>query len=126
MPRLSRIATLSAGIALSCLAALPALAQKTVITGGFDVGPGGFPGNFNPMAASAGFTWLSTYFEPLVVYDAKLERIAPALATSWQIAPDKLAYTFKLAPGAKWHDGRAFTAADVKFTLALEIGRAHV
>ena len=119
MPRLSSIATLSAGIALSCLAALPALAQKTVITGGFDVGPGGFPGNFNPMAASAGFTWLSTYFEPLVVYDAKLERIAPALATSWQIAPDKLAYTFKLAPGAKWHDGRAFTAADVKFTLAL-------
>lgn len=119
MSRLSRIAMLSAGVALSCLAALPALAQKTVITGGFDVGPGGFPGNFNPMAASAGFTWLSTYFEPLIVYDAKLERIAPALATSWQVAPDKLAYTFRLAPDAKWHDGQAFTSSDVKFTLGL-------
>ncbi|TJW22576.1 MAG: peptide ABC transporter substrate-binding protein, partial [Mesorhizobium sp.] len=30
------------------------------ITGGFDVGPGGFPKNFNPLAATGGFTWLST------------------------------------------------------------------
>ena len=97
----------------------PAFAQKSVISGGFDVGPGGFPGNFNPMAASAGFTWLSIYFEPLVVYDAKLEKLAPALATSWQVSPDKLTYTFKLAPDAKWHDGKPFTSADVKFTIGL-------
>ena len=102
-----------------CVTMTPAFAQKSVITGGFDVGPGGFPGNFNPMAASAGFTWLSIYFEPLVVYDAKLEKLAPALATSWQVSPDKLTYTFKLAPDAKWHDGKPFTSADVKFTIGL-------
>ncbi len=95
--RTSHISPWSLGTALACLALAPAFAQKSVISGGFDVGPGGFPGNFNPMAASAGFTWLSTYFEPLVVYDAKLEKLAPALATSWQVSPDKLTYTFKLA-----------------------------
>lgn len=119
-PHASRRMALAAGIALTALAAAaPASAQRTVISGGFDVGPGGFQGNFNPLAASAGFTWLTTYLEPLVVYDAKLERVAGALATSWQVSADKLAYTFKLAPGAKWHDGKPFTSADVKFTLAL-------
>lgn len=114
----TRIMALALGTALG-FAAVPAMAQKSVITGGFDVGPGGFQGNFNPLAASAGFTWLTTYFEPLVVYDAKLERVAPALATSWQVSADKKTYTFKLAPDAKWHDGKPFTSADVKFTLGL-------
>jgi hypothetical protein len=59
------------------LGATSALAQRTVITGGFDVGPGGFQGNFNPLAARAGFTSLTTCFEPLVVHDAKLEKLAP-------------------------------------------------
>ena len=116
----TRLLALALGTALASLAAAPTFAQtKTVISGGFDVGPGGFQGNFNPMSASAGFTWLSTYYEPLIVYDAKLEKIAPALATSWQVSPDKLTYTFKLAADAKWHDGKPFTSADVKFTLGL-------
>jgi peptide/nickel transport system substrate-binding protein len=39
----------------------PAFAQDVkTITGGFDVGPGGFPKNFNPLAATGGFTWLNT------------------------------------------------------------------
>ncbi|MBM3521782.1 MAG: ABC transporter substrate-binding protein [Alphaproteobacteria bacterium] len=117
----TRRTALAAGVALAALlaAAPPAAAQRNVIAGGFDVGPGGFQGNFNPLAASAGFTWLTTYYEPLIVYDAKLERTAPALAASWTVSADKLTYTFKLAPGAKWHDGRPFTSADVKFTMGL-------
>jgi len=55
---------------------LPARTQEAgAISGGFDVGPGGFQGNFNPLAATGGFTWLSLYFEPLVTYDDKLEKI---------------------------------------------------
>ncbi|MGO4665357.1 ABC transporter substrate-binding protein [Bosea sp. 2RAB26] len=96
----------------------PAIAQMKTITGGFDVGPGGLQGNFNPMTAPAGYTWLSTYFEPLVTYDAGLTKLVPALATSWEISDDKLSYTFKLAQET-WHDGQAFTAEDVKFTIAL-------
>ena len=52
-----------------------AIAQEKTITGGFDVGPGGFQGNFNPLTATAGFTWLTTYYEPLVIYDAGLTKI---------------------------------------------------
>lgn len=106
---------LMAGVSLATLAT-PVAAQST-ITGGFDVGPGGLQGVFNPLSATAGFTWYSLYFEPLVINDAKLEKIVGALATSYTVSEDKLTYTFKLAD-AKWHDGKPFTAADVKFTFA--------
>ena len=60
----------------TALTPAPVLAQGAkTITGGFDVGPGGLPGNFNPLAATAGFTWLSTYFEPLVIYNADLTKL---------------------------------------------------
>jgi len=42
---------------------------------------------------------------------------APDLAESWTVAPDGLAYTFKLRSGVKFHDGAPFSAADVKFTM---------
>jgi peptide/nickel transport system substrate-binding protein len=38
------------------------------------------------------------------------------LAESWDISPDELTLTFHLRKGAKWHDGREVTAADVDFT----------
>ena len=41
----------------------------------------------------------------------------PELADSWTIADDGKTYTFKLHPGVKWHDGKPFTSADVKFTF---------
>lgn len=46
-------------------------------------------------------------------YTLKLE---PCLATSYEIAPDQLTYTFHLRHGVKWQDGEPFTAADVKYT----------
>ncbi|WP_163272144.1 ABC transporter substrate-binding protein [Chelativorans alearense] len=94
-----------------------AQSEKT-ITGGFDVGPGGYPGNFHPHQATAGFTWLSTYYEPLVIYNPDLSEIVGALAADVSISEDSLQYTFKLAD-AKWHDGEPFTSADVKFSLEL-------
>lgn len=95
-----------------------AVAQTRTITGAFDVGPGGLQGNFNPLAATSGFTWLATYFEPLVIYDEKLERVIGALARSYEAAADQKSYTFRLVD-TKWHDGQPFAAKDVKFTIAL-------
>jgi peptide/nickel transport system substrate-binding protein len=46
-------------------------------------------------------------------YTLKLE---PCLATSYEVSPDQLTYTFHLRHGVKWHDGQPLTAADVKFT----------
>jgi peptide/nickel transport system substrate-binding protein len=43
----------------------------------------------------------------------------PDLAESWDISNDGLTYTFHLRADAKWHDGVAFTANDVAFTMGL-------
>jgi len=47
------------------------------------------------------------------------QTIAPELATSWAWSDDHLKLTFKLREGVTWHDGKPFTAADVKCTFAL-------
>jgi peptide/nickel transport system substrate-binding protein len=54
-------------------------------------------------------------FDSLVSHDAKMN-IVPDLAASWE-TPDPLTYVFHLRRGVKFHDGRAFTSADVKFTF---------
>jgi len=41
----------------------------------------------------------------------------PGIADSWEIAADGCTYTFHLNPNVTWHDGTAFTADDVVFTL---------
>ena len=102
---------------------LPAFAQDKTITGGFDVGPGGFPKNFNPLAATAGFMWLKTYFEPLVIYNADLSALEGALAKSFTVSDDQKTYTFALV-SESWLDGKPFTSADVKFTLDLARNKA--
>jgi ABC-type transport system substrate-binding protein/ABC-type dipeptide/oligopeptide/nickel transport system permease component len=43
--------------------------------------------------------------------------VAPALAESWEISPDGLTYVFHLRRGVTFHDGSAFDASDVKFSL---------
>lgn len=42
--------------------------------------------------------------------------VKPRLARSWQVSADGLTYSFELV-SAKWHDGKPFTSADVKFSL---------
>jgi peptide/nickel transport system substrate-binding protein len=43
--------------------------------------------------------------------------MAPALAESWTVSKDGLAYEFALRKGVKFHNGDAVTAEDVKFSL---------
>src|SRR5438045_2347259 len=60
-------------------------------------------------------------FNNLVMYrqdvpQASLQSIVPDLATGWSWSEDGRELTFPLRPGVKWHDGKPFTAADVKCT----------
>lgn len=41
----------------------------------------------------------------------------PDLAEKWSVSPDGKRLTFSLVRNAKWHDGKPFTSADVKFTF---------
>jgi len=43
--------------------------------------------------------------------------VLPALAESWEPAPDGLSWLFHLRDGVKWHDGTPFTAEDVVFSI---------
>ena len=66
-------------------------------------------------------------FNNLVFYDQhiaqnSLNTIRPELADSWSWSEDGNRLTFKLHPGVKWHDGKPFTAADVKCTWDLLSG----
>lgn len=61
-----------------------------------------------------GLVWLDPQ------YNAK-----PSLATAWTVSPDGKTYRFTLRPGVKWHDGKDFTSADVKFTLMEVVGKLH-
>lgn len=54
-------------------------------------------------------------FSSLVAHDAQMN-ITPDLAESWD-QPNPLTYIFHLRRGVKFHDGRPFTSADVKFTF---------
>ncbi|MEA2583195.1 MAG: peptide/nickel transport system substrate-binding protein, partial [Thermomicrobiales bacterium] len=49
--------------------ASPEAAGGGTLIGGFDVGPGGCPECFNPLQATAGFTWLEKYYSKLMLYD---------------------------------------------------------
>jgi peptide/nickel transport system substrate-binding protein len=45
-------------------------------------------------------------------------RLEPSLATRWEVADDKLTWTFHLRKGVQWHEGYGeVTAEDVKFSL---------
>lgn len=41
----------------------------------------------------------------------------PRLATDWTVSDDGLTYTFNLRQGVTFHNGRAFVADDVKYTI---------
>jgi peptide/nickel transport system substrate-binding protein len=49
----------------------------------------------------------------------------PDLAESWDASADGLTYTFKLRKNVRWHDGKPFTAADVKFTYQDVLAKLH-
>jgi peptide/nickel transport system substrate-binding protein len=64
----------------------------------------------------------------LVMYDQTkaqntLAAIVPDLAESWSWSRDGKHLSFKLRSGVKWHDGKPFTAGDVKCTIDLLLGK---
>src|SRR5260370_24257297 len=67
-------------------------------------------------------------FNNLVMFDqhvpqASLQSIVPGLATEWSWDPSKTELRFRLHDGVKWHDGKPFTANDVKCTWDTLLGK---
>src|SRR5690242_10832780 len=73
--------------------------------------------------ANNGLAIVLNAYEGLVQYKNNVDtvQIAPRLATSWKVSPDKRVYTFNLRKGVKFHDGTKFTSAAVKASFARRI-----
>jgi peptide/nickel transport system substrate-binding protein len=68
-------------------------------------------------------------FNNLVMFDQhvaqnSLQSIVPDLARDWSWDENKTQLTFDLRHGVKWHDGRPFTAKDVKCTWDALTGKS--
>jgi len=66
--------------------------------------------------AAATFQITRNLYDTLVQADPQ-SRIRPDLATSWETSDDGLKWTFHLRDDVSFHNGRAMTAADVKYSF---------
>ena len=85
-------------------------------SGGYLVLPSSEPTVLNPILQAAFEEVTPLVFEGLIGLDSKLEPVA-RLAEKWQASEDGKVFTFTLRKGVLWHDGKPFTAEDVKFTM---------
>src|SRR5207245_9021444 len=126
LPRLAAITMLLIGL----VAAVPALGEK----------PGGVLGMYHfdsPASLSlheevifAALGPAMGLFNNLVMFDQHVPQtsfnsIVPDLATDWSWDSSKTELRFRLHEGVKWHDGKPFTANDVKCTWDTLLGKAN-
>ena len=63
-------------------------------------------------------------YEGLFDYDND-GKMVPMLAESYEMSADGKTVTFKLRKNVRWHDGKPFTSADVKFTILEVLKKVH-
>ena len=66
--------------------------------------------------SDAGLQYMANLFDGLLQRKGKDGTLAPALAERWERL-DQLTWKFYLRKGVKFHNGNAFTSADVKFSF---------
>jgi peptide/nickel transport system substrate-binding protein len=73
----------------------------------------------HPFLSPGQFTGTKVLFDHLIVADGDLKNFRPQLADSYKLSEDGKSVEFVLKDGLKWHDGKALTAMDVKFSIEL-------
>ena len=123
---LRALATAS-GLLIAAYSAHSALAQKTggILKVSFFDNPASM--SLLEEATGAALRPMMGVFNNLVMYRQDVAQNSPDsnvpdLATSWAWSEDGKELTFPLRQGVKWHDGKPFTAADVKCTWDLLMG----
>ena len=125
----SRALAAASSLSLVLFIASPAIAQKS--GGILKISHFDSPASMSLLEEStaAALRPVMGVFNNLVVYDQhvaqnSMRSIVPELATSWSSNEEGTELTFPLRRGVKWHDGKPFTAQDVKCTWDLLSGKA--
>ncbi len=107
----------------SAPAAAPVAAKPgdTMVLAGESIGD-----NYDPSVTFQGWghSWINTATTETLI-DSRTGKIAPWLATEWSVSSDGLAWTFKLRPNVKFHDGTPFDAEAVVFNYMRQIDDKH-
>ena len=117
-------------LVITGLAATPALAQKSGGTLKMYFADNPPSTSIHEEATTSTVVPFMGLYNNLVLFDQEipqnsLETIRPDLAESWAWSPDGTKLTFKLVGNAKWHDGKPFSAADVKCTWDMLTGKSE-
>src|SRR5262245_33714443 len=81
-----------------------------------------FPGTLRAFGVGPESNSALNYILTPLVYESLLGmhpttlKYLPALATHWQVTPDRMTYRFRINPNARWSDGQPVTADDVVAT----------
>ncbi len=110
----------SVALAALAFAATAAAAQAPPKQGGAMVVT--YKDDISTFDPAIGYDWqnwsmIKSLFDGLMDYKPGTTELIPDLAESYTIAEDGLTYTFKLRQGVKFHNGRAMTSADIKYSI---------
>ena len=88
-----------------------------------------FSNDLTTLDPQVGYDWqnwsvIKSIFDGLMDYKPGTTELEPDLAESYTVSDDGKTYTFKLRDGLKFHNGRAVTAADVKYSIERSINPA--
>jgi ABC-type transport system substrate-binding protein len=117
---------LSAAATIAIIAAGPADAQTPKQGGAAIVA---FNNELSTLDPQIGYDWqnwsvIKSIFGGLMDYKPGTTELEPDLAESYSISDDGQTYTFKLRDGIKFHNGRALTAADIKYSIERAVNPA--
>jgi ABC-type transport system substrate-binding protein len=106
-------------VLMSMFVAVSAFADEPKKGGTLIFGRGGDSVGLDPAYETDGNSFMicDNIYEALVAYKDESTALEPGLATSWDISPDGLTYTFHLRNGVKFHDNTPFNANAVVFSI---------
>ena len=130
MKRGLRVLAVAGSLSFALFAADAAVAQRA--GGVLKISHFDSPASMSPLEESTAAAVRPTMgvFNNLVVYDQNVPQnsmrsIVPELATGWSTNEEGTELVFPLRQGVKWHDGKPFTAQDVKCTWDLLAGKTN-
>jgi oligopeptide transport system substrate-binding protein len=118
---------IASAAALALLATAPGALAQTPKQGGAATVT--FNNDLTTLDPQVGYDWqnwsvIKSIFDGLMDYKPGTTELEPDLAESYSVSDDGLTYTFKLRDGLKFHNGRAVTPADVKYSLERAVNPA--